>query len=62
MFDESNSIVEYELEREKWNLETKPETVPTAAKSKLGCLSIFVYFILGILVFRIFGELLNFLF
>ncbi len=53
--DES-AIVEYEREREKWNLD--PNESATATGKKSGCGKVLLYFVLGILIVRLFGELL----
>lgn len=55
-FDAAN--VEYERERN----EPRPEAVPTAAKSKLGCLSVIGYFIGGLVLFRLIVEIAGLLF
>ncbi len=48
------AIVEYEREREKWNLDESA----TATGKKSGCGKLLLYVILGILIFKLFGELL----
>ncbi len=54
------AIVEYEREREKWNLD--PESSATATGKKSGCGKLLLYFVLGILIVRILGEFLMIIF
>ncbi len=58
MFDDPTAITEYELE--KIRNESRPENVSNGC----GCFSLkaFFLFFLGLVIFRIFGELLKFLF
>jgi hypothetical protein len=48
-------IVEYEREREKWNLDE-----PATGK-KSGCGKLLLYVILGIIIFKIFVEVISIL-
>ncbi len=66
MFDDTG-IVEYEIEREKWN--DQPETNFDAIQTKsgyggCGCLSLkaFLLFFAGMMLFRLFGDVLKFIF
>ncbi len=54
------AIVEYERERENWNLDDEPTATATGKKS--GCGKLLLYFILGILLVRILGEFLMIIF
>lgn len=54
-FDTAN--VEYEREREKWNLD--PTDAPTSAK-KLSISGIFVRLVIGLILFRLAIEFLSF--
>lgn len=52
-------IVEYEREREKWILETDPNAARSATGSKKsGCLSVFIYLVIGLIAFRVLAEIL----
>ncbi len=54
------AIVEYEIERQKWNLD--PEASATATGKKSGCGKLLLMFVLGILIVRILGEFLMIIF
>jgi hypothetical protein len=54
------AIVEYEREREKWNLD--PDESATATGKRSGCGKLLLMFVLGILLVRVFGEFLMIIF
>ncbi len=54
------AIVEYERERENWNLD--PTESATATGKKSGCGKLLLMFVLGIILIRVFGEFLMIIF
>ncbi|HEY0459208.1 MAG TPA: hypothetical protein VGC97_08730 [Pyrinomonadaceae bacterium] len=63
-YDEINLGVvstEYERERQKLNEPAAPNFAGRPTK-KLGCLSVFLWLIIGLIAFRLVGEILNLFF
>ncbi len=50
--------VEYEIERQKWNLDGDPNQ--SATRSKLGCLGLVIKLVIGLFLFKAILEVISF--
>lgn len=62
MNDIDFQIVDVENELEKRRNHRQPEIIPTAARSKMSFGKMLFFFLLGLVLFRVCGELLRFIF